>query len=148
MLWSQKQSVFYHLSSHLAMGIICYTDFSVCSHGYLKAKLTHSPHTHAFFYVSWRHWICQVHNEFGKLFHIDDVLWIIRISIDDFCTSCYLDTLNIVHTWQSDAGVSCILTLSFTSSRFDWLGNNRALGTSTEGIRTQTDKGNIWSRTL
>jgi len=55
-----------------------------------RLNLRHSPNTHAFFYVSWCHWICQVHNKFSKLFHINNILWIIRISIDDFCTSCHL----------------------------------------------------------
>lgn len=87
MLWTPKWSAPYHFSRlcnandlYLFVWLIIW-----------KPNFRHSPNTHAFFYVSWCHWICQVHNKFSELFHINDVLWIIRISIDDFCTPRHLE---------------------------------------------------------
>lgn len=45
------------------------------------------PDSHTLLYVSGGHLVTQVHHKLGKLLHIDDVLWIFRVSIDDLCAS-------------------------------------------------------------
>ena len=45
------------------------------------------PNSHPFFNVSRCHLITEVHHKLGKLLHIDNVLRVLRISIDYLCTS-------------------------------------------------------------
>ena len=49
--------------------------------------------SHSFFDVRRRHLITQVDDEFGELLHVDDVLWIVGISVDDFRASRHLKRL-------------------------------------------------------
>ena len=51
------------------------------------------PNSHSFLYVSWSHFIAQLHNELGKLLHIDYVSRLVRIPIDDFRASSHLKWL-------------------------------------------------------
>ena len=45
------------------------------------------PHPHALLNISRGHLVAQVHHKLGKLFHIDNVLGVFRVGIDDFCAS-------------------------------------------------------------
>lgn len=46
-----------------------------------------SPDSHALLDVSGGDLITQVHHKLGKLFDIDDVFGVLRVSVDDLCAS-------------------------------------------------------------
>lgn len=48
---------------------------------------SHLPNSHTLLDIGWSHLVTQVHHKLGKLLHIDDVLWILRVCIDDLGTS-------------------------------------------------------------
>ena len=48
------------------------------------------PDTHAFLNVGWRHLVAQIDNKFSKLLNIDDILWIVRVGVDDFRATSHL----------------------------------------------------------
>lgn len=50
-------------------------------------KTTASPDSHALLNVSGGNLITQVHHKLGKLFDIDDVFGVFRVSVDDLCAS-------------------------------------------------------------
>ncbi len=41
--------------------------------------------------IGGRHRIRQIHDKFGKLFHIDDILGILRVRVDDLGTASHLE---------------------------------------------------------
>lgn len=51
-----------------------------------SGQLKHLPDTHAFFDVSWCHRISQIDDKLSKLFHINNILGIICVGIDDLGT--------------------------------------------------------------
>ena len=55
------------------------------------------PHPHAFLDVCWGDAVGKIHDKLGELLHIDDVLGIIRVGVDDLCASRDLatDRLNL-----------------------------------------------------
>ncbi len=55
--------------------------------------VTIDSHTHAFLYVGGRNLLGQIHDELGKLFHIDNVLRVFRVGIDNLCASSNLKRL-------------------------------------------------------
>lgn len=69
-----------------------------------------NPNSHALFNISWRHLIPKVHNELGKLLHVDYVLWVIWIGVDDFCASCYLKIIR--ELWKLENATSKMMCLS------------------------------------
>ena len=55
------------------------------------------PNPHAFLDVCWGDAVGKIHHKLGELLHIDDVLGIIRVGVDDLCASRDLatDRLNL-----------------------------------------------------
>ena len=55
------------------------------------------PDPHAFLDVCWGDAVGKIHHKLGELLHIDDVLGIIRVGVDDLCASRDLatDRLNL-----------------------------------------------------
>jgi hypothetical protein len=65
--------------------------------------------------IGGRHRIRQIHDKFGKLFHIDDILGILRVRIDDLGTAGHLPIMiNHVKCW-TESGTGMIQ--SFLPSR-------------------------------
>jgi len=53
----------------------------------------HKPDSHSFLDVRRSNLVAEVDNKLGELFNVDDVLGIVRVRVDDFCTACHLQRL-------------------------------------------------------
>lgn len=63
-------------------------------------KQCHKPDSHAFLDVSRSNLITEVDHKLGELLHVDDVLGIIGVRVDDLCTAGYLQGLLTWSTMQ------------------------------------------------
>lgn len=51
------------------------------------------PNSHAFLDICWGHLLTEVNNKLGKLFHVNDILGIVRVGVDDLGTASNLKWL-------------------------------------------------------
>lgn len=79
-------------------------------------KTTASPDSHALLNVSGGNLITQVHHKLGKLFDIDDVFGVFRVSVDDLCAS-----VGTMERRRNLLNVSTVLENSCPSSWFTFL---------------------------